>query len=143
MTNEFQAGFTGRRDYKNGTSQFTHQYTLDSADDYVRICIHDRAGISPGSGYTLTLKNVDKDYQPINANKSWTLVVANGGQTLIRDQCFEGRTSGGEFDLANPSIINGYWVISKTDRAIAADLQIYSKNDVVADTALEPPCQPY
>lgn len=143
LTNEFLTGFTGRRDYKNGVTQFTHQFNLDSNDDYVRVCIHDRAGVSPGSGYTLTLKNVDKNYQPINENKNWTLVVANGGQTLLRDQCFEGRTSGGEFDVANPSTINGYWVISKTDRAITADLQIYSKNSVVADTALEPSCQLY
>ncbi|MFW0755893.1 hypothetical protein ACN1C3_14275 [Pseudomonas sp. H11T01] len=142
-SNELIAGLSGERDYKYHGSQFTHEFVIDSPDDYIKVCIHDTAGLSPGRSYLLILKHVDKSQQPINSQQHWNLTVANTGQGIVKEQCFIGSVSGGQFDLINPTPIKGNWMISRTDRAITADLYIYAINDFLADEALEPPCRTY
>ncbi|BCZ85390.1 hypothetical protein PTKU64_90650 (plasmid) [Paraburkholderia terrae] len=145
-SNEFQIGYTGERSYETNGTVAVHSFIFDDPNDFVEVCITDKAGIDPGKGYPLTLKHVRKDGTPVvEKDKNWELTVVNLGTRALDSMCFKGAISGGQFDLQPATPVKGNWVVSKTDRSIAINIRFDVRNVIKPPftKVLDPDCEPY
>lgn len=142
-TREFIVSLQGTKDYvaKDGSSQ-THSFVFKTPNDFIEICIADRAQVDPGKSYDLLLIHVDKNGDFIGSKSKWPLHVANTTGQLIRDFCFKIQPNNGDLSILPDTPVGGIWRILRTDREIAVNYRTRIKSAIESKSSSPSNCGP-